>query len=235
MKITFIAHSGVFIEFEKCCILIDYYRGEVPSIPEGKKLFVMASHGHGDHFNPAIMKNFGGNREYILSEDIKSRIGVKDSESLKITFVKARQEYTFSDGNGGELILRTLFSTDEGVAFLIKYAGKTVYHAGDLNLWIWEDNEAQYDRWMRETYSAEIGKLKGEKIDLAFLPLDGRMGKRGFCGIEEFVKINRVEKICPIHLFTGFDFIDKFLNDSASIGCREKILRVDREDYKIEI
>ena len=34
--------------------------------------------------------------------------------------------------------IRTLRSTDEGVAFVVHYAGKTIYHAGDLNWWHWE-------------------------------------------------------------------------------------------------
>ncbi len=37
--------------------------------------------------------------------------------------------------------IRTLRSTDEGVAFVVHYAGKTIYHAGDLNWWHWKKGE----------------------------------------------------------------------------------------------
>ena len=35
----------------------------------------------------------------------------------------------------GQLLIRTLHSTDFGVAFLVRFHGKWIYHAGDLNWW----------------------------------------------------------------------------------------------------
>ena len=51
-----------------------------------------------------------------------------------------------------------------------------VYHAGDLNWWHWEGESEEWNRKMAEDYRAEIDTLAGERIDLAFLPVDGRLG-----------------------------------------------------------
>ena len=33
-------------------------------------------------------------------------------------------------------------STDEGVSFCVDFAGVTLFHAGDLNLWHWRDESS---------------------------------------------------------------------------------------------
>ena len=50
------------------------------------------------------------------------------------------------------LLLKTLKSTDEGVAFLLNYIGNTVYHAGDLNLWVWKEESREYNEDMEARF-----------------------------------------------------------------------------------
>ena len=54
MKVTFILHSCYHVELEGCCLLFDYYEGEVPE--SDKPLYVFASHSHEDHFSPCSRK-----------------------------------------------------------------------------------------------------------------------------------------------------------------------------------
>ena len=73
MKVTFIYHSSYFVELDHCCLLFDYYQGDIPQV--GKPLYVFASHSHPDHFSPAIFQLAGEEREvhYLLSDDISPR------------------------------------------------------------------------------------------------------------------------------------------------------------------
>ena len=68
--------------------------------------------------------------------------------------------------------IRTLHSTDEGVAFFVSAGGRTIYHAGDLNWWHWEEESADYNLAMEKDYKREIEKMKGQKVDVAFVPVD---------------------------------------------------------------
>ena len=54
MKITYLRHSGFLVELEQVWLLFDYYRGEIPEFPKGKKGYVFVSHRHIDHFNKEI-------------------------------------------------------------------------------------------------------------------------------------------------------------------------------------
>ena len=40
MKITYIGHSGFFVEMEDACFLFDYYKGTIPETDGNKKMYV---------------------------------------------------------------------------------------------------------------------------------------------------------------------------------------------------
>jgi hypothetical protein len=42
--------------------------------------------------------------------------------------------------------LKTLLSTDEGVSFLLECPEGTIYHAEDLNDWVWEEETVTYNK-----------------------------------------------------------------------------------------
>ena len=130
MKITYLKHSGYVVEDAGRAMVFDYYEGNLPDFLEAVKLYVFVSHVHYDHFNPQIFqwKDQYPDIQYILSNDIEEK-GFKES----CTFVGPGQEVVL-DG----IKIRTLRSTDEGVAFLVQAGERRIYHAGDLNWWHWE-------------------------------------------------------------------------------------------------
>ena len=83
-----------------------------------------------------------------------------------ITFVQPLKKYKIEDMN-----IRTLRSTDVGVAFLIYAANKYIYHAGDLNLWKWDGAGELVNGKETRAYKHEINKLADYAIDVAFVPL----------------------------------------------------------------
>ena len=129
MKVIYLGHSGFFVEMEDACFLFDYYKGDLPEADRGKKLFVFVSHGHYDHYRKEIfsLRDQYDQVLYLISSDIF----VREAEDIRP--VKPNEETEVLGCR-----IRTLRSTDEGVAFLLKYRGRTIYHAGDLNWWHWE-------------------------------------------------------------------------------------------------
>ena len=61
MKITFIYHSSFAVELENCVLVFDYYgEGQLPTIPENKKIYFLNSHAHPDHFKREILEQMVG-------------------------------------------------------------------------------------------------------------------------------------------------------------------------------
>lgn len=205
MKVTFILHSSYLVELDHCCLLFDYYQGELPPIE--KPLYVFASHSHGDHFSPDIFQLAQPGKEvhYLLSDDISPR-QVPPELKDQVTFVSPRYFYKV-----GDLQAATLRSTDMGVAFLIQCEGKRIYHAGDLNCWVWDGAPRFQNDQMTAQYKAELSLLSGGKaIDVAFVPLDPRQEADFDLGMKYFFEAAGAEYVFPMHMWGDYSVVPLF-------------------------
>lgn len=220
MKVTYLGHSGFFVEMEDACFLFDYYKGELPEADRGKKLFVFVSHGHYDHYRKEIfsLRDQYDQVLYLISSDIFVR------EAEDILSVKPNEETEVLGCR-----IRTLRSTDEGVAFLLKYRGRTIYHAGDLNWWHWEEETEEYNTAMRRAYQSEINKLQGEKIDLAFVPVDPRLGEQYCWGLDCFMKRTDTKSVFPMHFWDNYAVFDRLALEKCAQDYEDRIIRIERE------
>lgn len=227
MKVTYLNHSGYMVEIDGRTLIFDYYKGELPKIKEESKIYVFASHVHPDHFNRKI---FGWEKlypdiRYILSDDIED---------------KGPEGKTVSIGPGENIVLeglriRTLCSTDEGVAFLLNIKDQVIYHAGDLNWWHWKEEEDAYNEMMKRGYQREIGKIKDERIDAAFLPLDPRQEEQYCLGFDYFMRHTDTRHAFPMHMWEQYDICDRLLKDPVSKPYRDKVVRVTESLQAFEI
>ncbi len=210
MKITYICHSGFLIETKDCYYLFDYYKGELPTLNTEKPILVFASHSHRDHYNREIfslLKSMGmQNITAILAKDISPKKYPDDVDVIKVTF---HQKYELPHNT----LLETLLSTDAGVAFVVHCPEGTIYHAGDLNDWVWENETEQYNKQMTGSYRHEINMLKDTTIDIAFVPLDPRQEKYYAKGMLYFLKKVNVKKVYPMHYWNRPSIIEKFLEE----------------------
>jgi len=226
MRITYIGHSGFFIEWDSCYWLFDYYKGELPVLNPEKELMVFSSHKHGDHFNPVIfdLSKQNTNVRFVLSSDIdlsvKKRIqmGITAELTEKIQSVKPYERYELFNSKNQRIMIQTLKSTDSGVAFLIQYQGKVIYHAGDLNLWVWREETKQYNNDMTAKFRKEMELLKGVEIDVAFAPLDPRQEEDYYRGLEELLSTAKVKYVFPMHFWEKPSVILKFLQERPHTG-----------------
>lgn len=216
MEITYIGHSGFLIEWETCYWLFDYYQGKIPDLVSDKMIFVFVSHKHGDHFNPGIFRLKQNNQKviYVLSSDImrtkENNLGIPDEITDDIISVKPRNEYELFDADHQLIELKTLKSTDCGVAFLLKYQGKTIYHAGDLNLWVWKEESKQYNNNMTAMFQKEMTQLIDIPIDIAFAPLDPRQEEWYYMGLESLINTAKVRYVFPMHFWDKPSVISQF-------------------------
>ena len=205
MNLKYIYHSGFLLEFERAYMLFDYYKGDIPSLDKKKKLYVFVSHSHPDHFNEDIFDIFRDHKdvEYILSNDVVPK---KQEDADRSYSLEPNKEYYFN-----ELGVETYLSTDQGLALMGSYNGKTIYHAGDLNWWTWVgfETEEEYDNLTRN-FKNEIDKMGARLIDIAMVPLDPRQGDRFDWGMKYFIEKTRPRHLVPMHCWNKFEVIDKF-------------------------
>ena len=202
MKVTFLAHSGFLLELKRVNLLFDYIGGELPPLND-RPLLVFASHCHGDHFSESIFSLADGSRDvrFILGFDIPHQ-GREDC-----AYVGADEMLSPLPG----VLVETLASTDEGVAFLLTVGEETIFHAGDLNWWHWEGEPDPWNPKMAEDFQRICAALEGRFISLAMLPLDPRQGTDGYRGAKHFLETASIARFLPMHQWEKFGFTDAFL------------------------
>ena len=237
MKITYLYHSGFLVEWERCCFLFDYIRGELPPESLKKPFFVFCSHSHSDHFTPDIFEKFRDKPDtlFVMAKQIDlrpvhlDRWGVPDWQRQRILRLSPNKKVDYADGQGQKVEIRTITSTDMGVAFLIRYDGKCVYHAGDLNDWQWKGESEGWNRDMHNRYLKQMEKLRDEEIDLAFVPLDPRLEEYAPCGLNTLLRTAHVKRVLPMHMWDKYGIGGWWKREGGAPEFADRLLEIERE------
>lgn len=241
MKITYIHHSSFCIEFEdeKVILIFDYYKGELPEFDKDSYIFMFVSHKHFDHYSRKIYE-LGEEYEhiaFILPKDMKmnenylNRWKIPVVSRSKIKYVASHETYDFMEASNGlsQLHVKTLKSTDAGVAYLVECFGKSIYHAGDLNWWVWNELPEAKNADMAERFKKEIDMLSGMSFDVAFLPLDPRQEDKFYWGFDYFMTKCKVNAAFPMHLWEKYEIIDQLKEMQIADHYRDRIVDITNE------
>ena len=218
--VYYIYHSAFVIELEKSILIFDFYKFPNNKKKEkgeffnrfikrtDKKVYVFATHSHPDHFNKEILtwSKMNENIKYILSDDIR----IHKHKNFYFT----KEDDSFELDN---LKINTFGSTDLGSSFYINTENKNIFHSGDLHFWHWEDDTLEEEKTMYDAYMVQLEKIKKlDRIDIAFVPVDPRLGVNTLEGVELFYKILKPRIIIPMHFSNDYsqmkNFIEKFKN-----------------------
>ena len=228
MKVTYIYNSSFCVELDKSILIFDYANGQLPPIKKDKDVYVFISHRHSDHYTPDVF-HFADTIEkihFIVSDDLLQKKTIKfyinhmiGKKALSlITWVKPNETYRV-----GQIKVKTLKSTDLGVAFLVNVENQNIYHAGDLNMWAWPTDSEQMNLKAKNDFVDQINKLKGIHIDCAFLTLDPKQENLYAQGFDWFMKHTDTDNVFPMHFRDERKIVDFFLHDPISEPYREKI------------
>ena len=122
---------------------------------ERKKIIVLISHDHKDHFDSTVfnLSRINDDITYLTGWEYKTK-----PADLIIKTIKPGDSLVTND-----YAVFTHTSSDEGSGMLIKVDGYTIYHAGDHALWAEQ---------LTDMFANELKYInsKANHIDLAFLP-----------------------------------------------------------------
>jgi L-ascorbate metabolism protein UlaG (beta-lactamase superfamily) len=206
------------VETNRFYYLFDYEKGLLPAMDVAKPIFVLSSHSHADHYNPEIFSLLSacGMQQIraVLSDDIEVPGNI---DTLQVAPEKFYQL-------GPEQTLTTFRSTDLGVAFLIEDQGKRIYHAGDLNDWVWEEESDAYNEEMTANYRRQISLLAQtlghREVDVAFVVLDPRQERDYDRGLLYFLETISAKQVYPMHYWGEPSIIETFLQDHPQYHAR---------------
>lgn len=223
LTLTYICHSCFLLDTPDCAVVFDYWKDPtaedsahprfLDTIPPDKPFYVVVSHHHKDHFVKEIFdwKRRFCNIHYILSADVARHVRhILRADSLyngvkldAADYTVMRPGDTFS---GPDITVRAFGSTDTGNSYVADIAGLTVFHAGDLNAWIWKDESTQAEVVEAvHAYSRILKEIASEfpTLDIAMMPVDSRIGTDYFTGASMLVRSIDVRHFFPMHFALG--------------------------------
>lgn len=237
MKVTFNFHSCFTVELDRHVFIFDYfYPADMPqgadsdgklTLNGDKRIFVLSSHGHIDHHSDKVFnwRNKYPDISYVMDS------GIKVHDKRGVTFVSPDNEYDI-----GGVHIRTLGSTDQGVAYLVTCEGRTFFHAGDLAWWYWEKKGEDYVKLWGDNYRREIEKVAGLSMDAAFLVIDPRLRPYHAAGFNMFLDlVPDCKHAFPMHLFRRLSLIREYLDDEANAAYRDRVVNIEYEGQEFEL
>lgn len=218
MTVKYYYHSGFSVASGETLLVFDYWMGR-----QGKKLpaaqritpetlshfsevFVFISHGHEDHFDPVVYTwEQYAPVTYILPEMMDASLHGRRM------------------GVGGEITLsrhvkvKAFDSTDEGLSYLVEMDGIRIFHAGDLNNWHWrEESTPREIEEAERDFQQVMETMRGEKVDVAFFPVDPRLGMMFDAGPNYFAMVVKPRLMIPMHFWERAEVIREYARRSRS-------------------
>lgn len=178
-----------------------------------ERTYVLVSHHHKDHFVNKIFEWCEGWPElhYIVSKDVASMIhhrirpdsiwkGKRIPES-QISIMRPGEDWS-----DGWIRIHAYDSTDIGNSYVVEGGGLKVFHAGDLNAWIWKDESTEEEvaneiRRYEEIIDTIVKDFP--HLDIAMMPVDSRIGSEYYTGAKILVRKLDIDLFVPMHFGLG--------------------------------
>lgn len=206
-RVTYLEHSSFVVTTNDVILVFDYVRDPSHALHRileqnpDKSVIFFATHNHPDHFNKSVYEIAQNhNRTYVLSNDIPAK-GVPSTLA-----VQGMSAGDYVEGLPGGVSVKAYPSTDAGVSYYVTTGTKeTIFHAGDLNDWHWQD-EATFREVEEadEKFNVIVNRIASEvsSVDVAFFPVDTRLGSDMARGARIFLQKIAVKDFFPMH-FNG--------------------------------
>lgn len=221
-------HSGYFIRDDQAVYVFDYW-DKVPNLPIFPELdyYFFVSHHHHDHFSPSIFdfsEKINGRCFYIISEDVKSAM-IPSGDIISFpTPIEVERAKTFyreevivlapgeqCDLDTGVTVV-AFGSTDQGNSYLAYLPYFTVFHAGDLNDWIWKNDSPEEQQRMHRAFVDIVDTIADHErdIDIAFFPVDPRLQEHSADGLLYFINTVHPSVVFPLHFHDRYNYLYEF-------------------------
>ena len=239
MRVIFIHHSCFVVEMEDKVLIFDYFdgdkvngykfKGRLPEYERDTPIYMFASHSHQDHYDLDILRwtQKYPNIRYIFSKEIRvspnflKKHEIDPAVRERIGFVAPDKHYQVDD-----MEIRTLRSTDTGVAYYVNINGTGIFHAGDLNDWRWEGAGELMNGRVQKYFQHEIKKLAEVPIKCAFVPLDPRLEQHQFRGIDYVLKNTSAQYVFPMHMWQDYSGINEYKKRVSNLGMAERVMDI---------
>ena len=200
MDVIYLLNSGFLLRVDGVLLVFDAFDDPAKVLDQElakdnfTHLYLFASHAHFDHFNPMIARYADKVQRYLLSEDIRRNPGAARIPVDQISWIGLYDAW-----QDDRITVTSFSSTDEGTSFLVETNAKRIFHAGDFNWWDWTGETDENRKLAENGFRKQMKRLAGLSFDLAFFPVDGRLGPSMERGAKVFCAETHPKALVSMH------------------------------------
>ena len=200
MEITYLLNSGFLVKTGNALLVFDDFEDPPKAVDKALEemkpefFYIFVSHAHFDHFDTHILSYEDAVTRYVFSDDVRHTKRGRMFPKEKVIYLK-----NYTEWEDGRIHVTSFDSTDVGTSFLVEMEGAKVFHAGDFNWWHWTGDTEENRLLARNGFQKQMKRLEGLEADVAFFPVDGRLGEAWDMGAKEFCARTRVKALVGMH------------------------------------
>ena len=219
--LTYIYHDCFMLETAEAVFIFDYWKDPLSvgkdkdfppllkEISHDKVIYILVSHHHKDHFTRRIFlwQQRFPHIQYIISKDTYKSVNhiLKEGGTYNGFRPSLESIHILEPGDAfihNNLYVKAFESTDIGNSYALEIDGKKIFHAGDLNAWLWLDESSDEEiKEAREKFENIVNSIQTDfpMFDLVMFPVDSRLGKEFWWGASYFVRHILTKLFVPMH------------------------------------
>lgn len=176
------------------------------------------SAGKANFMQLVLSRDIYKHRKHWVREFLDDIVWLKSGESVQFSNLRAghladnnkklvedstQKTNTLSQTKlNGQFKVTAYGSTDVGVSFGLQLGDYSLFHAGDLNNWHWQEQSSAQESAQAEKEFLDILKsikAQQETFDIAMFPGDSRMGQDYLRGAQQFLDCFATRVLMPMH------------------------------------
>lgn len=199
--VTYFHQSGFTVAVGKTLLIFSYWQHE--SVPEShwlgerdfkgfNNIVVFVPRSGAVHHDPVI---YSWKKSYPITYVVSSDASDDVPSNANARLVKAGDTLTVAN-----VYISVHRSTDAGAAFWVRTGGVSVFHAGNLNLWHWrEENTLREITRAEDDFYQAIAELPDKPVHIAMFPVDPNLGGFYDAGANHFIMARKPGVFFPMH------------------------------------
>jgi len=218
--VSYFYHAAFTVSLQKTLLIFSYRQTDVPQLEEGQRLtdkdfqgfnniLVFVPGATAAHFDKAI---FDWKQSFPITYILPQDAAKQAPRAANVRACREGDHFTV-----GHSEVSVYGSTDQGVSFLVQAEGLNIFHAGDLNLWHWREENSLRDIAKSEgAFYEKVAQIPKNIIDISFFPLDPRQGGFYDAGANHFIMAARPRVFFPMHFGQRLEIANEYARRSFS-------------------
>ena len=201
--VSYFFHSAFTVSLQKTLLVFSYRQKDLPQLAESQYLsekdfqgfnniLVFVPSASAAHHDLVI---YTWKQSFPITYIMPPEAAKAAPRTANVRICREGDKFTI-----GHSEINVFGSTDTGVSYLVTAEGLSTFHAGDLNLWHWrEENTLREIARAEALFYEKVAKIPKDVIDLCFFPLDPNQGGFYDAGANHFIMSLRPRVFFPMH------------------------------------